>query len=288
MDAMDIEAAYGNLKAAEGKKDAAAIVKWAAATSDIARKTVQQPKGSDQEEDEYKRAIDFAKQVDTYTDYSLYATALSETNPRLVMQLTETLEQRSPQSQYVPQVLARYTWAAREAQAMPAAIEFGERVLSRGLMHEDLLLAMADYHINQPAPKRDNEKVVLYSTKLVELMMSKPKPEGVSDADWEKRKNTMIGLGHWMSGTTYGSQRKFAEADKSLRAALPHIKDNDQLLAGALFHLGLANYQMGKGKSAQQMAEAMKFMQQCAAMKSPFQAQAAKNVSVMRKETGGK
>ena len=59
-------------------------------------------------------------------------------------------------------------------------------------------------------------------------------------------------------------------------------------VADILFHLGLANYQMGKGKNAQQIAEAMKFMQQCAAMKSPFQAQAAKNVAVMRKETGGK
>jgi hypothetical protein len=147
---------------------------------------------------------------------------------------------------------------------------------------------MADYHINQPPAKRDNEKVILYSNKLVELMTSKPKPEGVSDADWEKRKNTMIGVGHWMAGTTYGSQSKFAQADKSLRAALPYIQGNDQLMAGALFHLGLANYQMGKGKNAQQMGEAMKFMQQCASIKGPFQAQAAKNVAVMRKETGGK
>ena len=288
LDPMDIDAAYGSLKAAEGKKDGAAVAKWAAAASDIARKTAQQPKGADQEEDDYKRAVDFAKQVDTYTEYALYATALVEPNPRQVMQLAETLEQRNPKSQYVPQVLGRYTWAAREAQAMPNAVALGERALERGQAHEDLLLAMADYHINQPPAKRDNEKVILYSTKLIELMATKPKPEGVSDGDWEKRKNTMIGLGHWMAGTTYGSQSKFAQADKSLRAALPLVKDNDQLLAGALFHLGLANYQMGRGKSAQLIQEAMKFMQQCAAMKSPFQAQAAKNVSVMRKETGGK
>jgi hypothetical protein len=96
----------------------------------------------------------------------------------------------------------------------------------------------------------------------------------------------MIGVARWMAGTSYSSQSKYAQADKELRAALPLIKDNDQLMAGALFHLGLSNYQMGKGKSAQQIGEAAKFMQQCAAIKSPFQAQAQKNLGVMRRESG--
>jgi tetratricopeptide (TPR) repeat protein len=286
LDPMDIDAAYANLKASEGKKDSALILKWAVASSDIARKAAQQPKGADQEDDDYKRAVDFAKQVDTYSEYALYATALTATDPKSVLQLADTLEQRNPNSQYVGQILGKYAWAARESKSMPAAIAFGERALSRNQMHEDLLLAMADYHINQP--KADGQKVVLYSTKLVEHIGAKPKPEGVSDADWEKRKNTLIGVGHWMAGTTYGNEKKYAQADKSLRAALPYIKDNEQMLAGALFHLALANYTMGKGKSAQMMNDAKNFMQQCAAIKSPFQGQAQKNLAVMRKETGGK
>jgi tetratricopeptide (TPR) repeat protein len=286
LDPMDIDAAYGSLKAAEGKKDSAAVLKWAVTASDIARKTAQQPKSAEQEEDDYKRAVDFAKQVETYAEYSLYAAAVAESNPQLVMKLAEALEARNPTGQYVPQVLGRYAWAAREAKAMPQAVAFGERALARNQVHEDLLLAMADYELNQP--KKDNEKVILYSNKLVEVISAKPKPEGIADADWEKRRNTMIGIGNWMAGTTYGSQNKYAQADKSLRAALPHIKDNEQLLVGALFYLGLANYHMGKGKSAQMMSEAVRFMQQCAAIKSPFQASAQKNLAVMRKETGGK
>jgi hypothetical protein len=89
-----------------------------------------------------------------------------------------------------------------------------------------------------------------------------------------------------MAGTALSTQGKFAPADKSLRAALPLVKSNDQLLAGALFHLGLSNYQMGKGKSAQQIKEARAFFEQCAALKSPFQAPAQKNLAVMRRETG--
>lgn len=282
MDPLDIEAAYANLKAAEAKKDSEGVVKWSVIASDIARKAAAAPKKPDEDEETYKHAVDFAKQVDTYTEYSLFASMIAETDPAKVMKLAETLEERSPQSQYVPQMLGRYAWAARQAKAVPAAMALGERAYGRNQFDEDLLLAMADYSMNQKA----QDKTIQYSTKVVEVMESKPKPAGVSDADWDKKKTMMTGVAHWMAGTTYSTQGKYAQADKELRAALPLVKENEELLAGTLFHLGLSNYQMGKGKSTQQMGEALKFMQQAAAIRSPFQAQAQKNLAVMRKETG--
>lgn len=286
LDPQDLHAAYGNLKAAESKKDAAAVLKWAVVSSDIARKATGAPVASDGDGEEHKRSVEFAKQVDTYSDYALSAGALTSNDPKLVLQIVETMDQRSPNSQYLGQVLGKYAWAARETKSMPSAIVLGERALARNQAHEDLLLAMADYQVNQPKP--DADKVGQYTDQLVQLISSKPKPDGVSDADWDKRKSTLIGVGHWMAGTAYGAATKYPQADKSLRAALPYIKDNDQMMAGALFHLGVANYTMGKGKSAQMLADAVKFMQQCVAIKSPFQAQAQKNLAVMRKETGGK
>ena len=166
--------------------------------------------------------------------------------------------------------------------AMAAGVAFGERSYARNQFNEDLLLGMADHYMTA----KNAEKTLLYAGKLVDYLGSKPKPEGVSDADWKKKKNTMIGLGHWMAGTTYAQQKNLAQLDKLFRAALPYIKDNDQLLVSVLFQLGLANYQMGRGKSAAMMADAIRFTQQCAAIKGPMQAQAQKNLTVMRKETG--
>ena len=282
MDAADVEAAYANLKAAEAKKDSEGIVNWAVVSSDNARKAAATPKKDDQEDEEYKHSLDFAKQVETYTEYALYAAAVTEQDPAKVMKLADTLEQRNPQGQYVPQIMPKYAWAARQGNATAAAVAFGERAYARNQFNEDLLLGMADHYMNA----KNAEKTLLYAGKLVEYLGSKPKPEGVSDADWEKKKNTMIGLGHWMAGTTYAQQKNLAQMDKSFRAALPYIKDNDQLLGPALFQLGLANYQMGRGKSAAMMADAIRFTQQCAAIKGPMQAQAQKNLTVMRKETG--
>jgi hypothetical protein len=48
-----------------------------------------------------------------------------------------------------------------------------------------------------------------------------------------------------------------------------------------LFYAGLANYSM------KNIPDALKFNQQCAAIKSPFQAKAAENVRVMRSQGAG-
>jgi hypothetical protein len=282
LDNTDIEAAYANLKASEAKKDAEGIMKWSAVTAEIAKKVPSLPKREDATEEEHKHALDFASQVTKYTEYSIYAAAVQETDPAKVMKLTETLEQRNPDSEYLLQIMPKYAMVARQANAVPSAVAFGERALAKGKAQEDLLLIMTD----DAMQKKDGDKVLNYSSKLVDLMGSKPKPEGVSDADWEKKKTTMIGLAHWMAGMTSAGQKQLAQADKSLRAALPYIKDNEQLLAPALFQLGLANYQMGRGKNRQQLNDAVSFLKQCAAIKSQYQAQAQKNVNVIMKETG--
>ena len=118
LDGMDVDAAYANLKASEAKKDADGVLKWSSVTSDIAKKTVAAPKGAGQSDEEFAHAVDFAKQVDTYTEYSLYATAAAEQDPQKVMKLADALEKRNPNSQYIAMVLPRYSVAARQANAL--------------------------------------------------------------------------------------------------------------------------------------------------------------------------
>jgi len=68
------------------------------------------------------------------------------------------------------------------------------------------------------------------------------------------------------------------------------IQGNDRLTGPALFYLGLVNYQMGKGVKggSPRTADAVKFMQQSASIKGPFQAKAQSNVAVMRKESAAR
>ncbi|MEK7753481.1 MAG: hypothetical protein AAB654_16275, partial [Acidobacteriota bacterium] len=72
----------------------------------------------------------------------------------------------------------------------------------------------------------------------------------------------------------------------SLRAGLPYMKDNQQLLAGAYFYLGLAAFKLGDTKppDTARLLDAIKFNQQCAAIKGPFQALAQRNLKVIKSQ----
>jgi tetratricopeptide (TPR) repeat protein len=279
MDPDDLDAAHQNLKAAEAKKDPDLIRKWSNQTSQIAQKVIQSPQPTDADEvDTWKKRVDFAKQLDTYTEYSLFSGATQTQDPRKRIELADALTARNPKSQYLPALVELRFNSYRQLGDNAGALASAEKTLETDQTKEDMLIFVANQYVEK---KRDPDKVLAYSAKVVELMDTKPKPEGVSDDDWAKKKKTMSGLAHYMSGTTLFDQKKLAAADKELRAALPLVEGNDQLKAATLFYAGLANYQMKK------IPDALKFNQQCAAIKSPFQAKAAENARVMRQQGAG-
>ena len=273
LDPQDLDASYNNLKAAEGKKDSDLIKKWALQTSQLARKNSS------------SSVAEYATQIAVYSEYSLYASSLQNTEPGKILDLAETLEQLNPQSQYVPKVYAHYLVTLRQMGEVDKAGTAAEQLADRNLASEDVLLIAADYNLQK---KNQPEKVILYSTKLIEMLSVKSKPEGMGDAEWEAKKQSLAGLANWMAGITYSGQANFSQADKYLRAGLPSLKD-EQVRAIGLFHLGLADYQLGKaGKNRSLIQDALKYSEQSAAIVSPLQVQAQKNVRAIRGELGSR
>jgi len=276
LDPLDARTAHLCLKAAEAKKDPDLVIKWSTKASEVARKVTATAKPAEEDAvEQWEQDVNFAKQLDLYTEYSLYATALQTNDPAKKILLVESLEQRNPQSQYLPQIASQYFLALRQTGKTEKAVAVAEKALEKDQSNEDMLLVVADYYMQK---KEQPEKVLDYSAKLVSLMSSKPAPEGVSATDWQKKKDLTLGLGYWMTGVTYANQNKFGPADKALRQALPFIKGNEQLLASALFYLGLANYKL------ENILDAIKFNEQCIAIKSPYQARAAQNLKVIRSQ----
>ena len=273
VDADDLDAAYNNLKAAEAKSDIDLIRKWALRTSELAHKNA------------HSAPAEYAMQVGVYCEYSLYSAASHSTDPNKVVDLVETLEHLNPESQYVPKAYGNYLATLRKMDQVDKAGSAAEKLADRGVNNEDVLMVAADYNLQK---KTQPEKVIQYSTRLIEALRSKPKPEGAADAEWEAKKQSLSGLANWMAGVTYSGQGNSALADKYLRAALPNLKDQ-QVLAIGLFHLGLADYQLGKsGKNRGLIQDALKYSQESAAIDSPLQAQAQKNAQAIRGELGSR
>jgi tetratricopeptide (TPR) repeat protein len=156
-------------------------------------------------------------------------------------------------------------------------VAFAQQIAANGTPSDDMLLVLTQDAVK----KKDRDKVHAYSAKLEEAVSSKPKPEGVADADWTKRKNTILVFAYSTNGEQYFNEGKLAPADQELRKALPLAEDSVAVKTEVLFYLGLANYKMEKAQ------DAYSFFKACAAVKSPFQAQANKNLIAIRAQYHG-
>jgi len=276
----DMDAAYFALKAAVAKEDIAQTKKWSARTSEIARKNISTAKAPT--DDEGKQQLEYAKQVDEYSEYALYVVAL-KAPPKDEVDLVDTLIKQNPKSQYLAEVANSYfaalTKAGEGAKACPAA----ERMAVDKNAEAMLYAADCSWRGNHA------DRVISFAAKAAEAANSRPKREGASDADWAAQKGAVLGTANFYTGVGYTMEMRYGPANKALKAALPAIKGNSQLYAIALFDLGLANYSLGKplGDKAQ-MREGLHYFQQSAEIASPMQDQASRNAKLVLAEVGGK
>jgi hypothetical protein len=275
----DMDAAYYALKAAVAKEDLAQAKKWSARTSEAARKIAASTKPTD---DDGKHQLEYAKQVDEYSEYALYVLAL-KAQPKDEVDLVDTLIKQNSKSQYLPEVASSYFAALGKAgegaRACPAAMKMAVDKNAEAMLYA----ADCSWRGNRA------DAVISYAAKASEAVGTRTKREGVSDSDWAAQKSALLGSASFYTGVGYTMQMRYGPANKALKAALPAIRGNQQLYAIALFDLGLANYQLGKplGDKAQ-MRQGLQFFQQSAEIASPMQDQASRNAKLVLNELGGK
>ena len=278
-DPTDLDVAYNTLKAAESKEDPDVLKTWAARASQLAHKAIAATKAPS--DDDEKQRLEYVKGVDTYADYALYELALKLKDPKQVAELGAALEHQNVKSQYMPQISGIYLSALTQSKqnACPAA----EKLAAANAKDVDADVIAANCSLQQ----KQYDRAIGHASHITEALSSRPKPEGLSDADWASRKAILLGRANWIAGIAYANESKLGPADKALRAALPSVKGEPQMAALALFNLGLANYQLGKaiGDKAK-IKEGLQFFQQCSEITGPNQDQASKNVATIKRELG--
>lgn len=280
-DPNDLDVAYNGLKAAEAKEDADQLKIWAGRSSAIARKLVASTQAP--ADDDEKQHLEYVKGVETYSDYAIYALAAKLKDSQKVAELGAALQQQNVKSQYMPQLSGLYLNALAQSGQAAKVCPAAEALASANAKDVDALVSAANCGLQQ----RHYDRAEAHSARLIEALGSRPKPEGMSDADWAAKKAMLLGRANWITGIAYASESKLGPADKALRAALPAVKGEPQMAASALFQLGLANYKLGKavGDKAK-IREGLHFFEQCAEISGPNQAQASTNVKAIRGELG--
>lgn len=259
--ASEIDLCFNAVKAAEQKGDTEALTKWAERTAEVAPKV----KSDD------KAVIEHAKEVATYAEYALYAQASKSRDPKVIVELSETLEKVNPKSQYMWLVTPRYL-ASMSGKGCAEAT----RLAAADSKNAEAMLFEADCSWRTA----NAASVISNATRAMEALNSRPKTEGGNEGGKVATANFFVGIGNAM-------QQRWGPANRSLRAALPALKGEPTYEANALFNLGMANYSLGKTIGDKgQMREGLKYFEQAAAMKSNVQDQASRNVSVIKKELG--
>jgi hypothetical protein len=237
------------------------------------------PQGED-ERAAWKTRLDHAKAVGLYAEYALYAMAVESPAPTLI-DLVATLETANPKSQYLDRAYGPYLVALSQTGAAAKVPAVAEKALVNFPENEDLLIVLADNAVTKKQPDR----ALTYSNRLVASLQKHKAPEGVPAAQWERKRAAGLGRGYWISGVIYAERGNYANCDRNLRAALPLIQENKPMLGPALFYLGMANYQLGKMTLNKALIqEAAKFSQQSALIESPYAEQARHNALVMKQE----
>ncbi len=223
----------------------------------------------------------FAHDVLAYSEYTLAALAKAQTDDQKRVELTQALEQRNPQSQYL--VITEKPVVVDLASLEPEkAFAIAEQGLLSDPDNEDFLITVADFYMSHD---KELPKVLSYALHMLDLMQTKPKPDQMASEDWEKKKAKLTGLANWLAGVVYGKQARYGLSDRYLRTALPYVRGDSRLIAAAYFYLGYDNYALaGQLDDKESAAEAVKFSKLCAAMDGPFQSLARKNLEALRNE----
>jgi hypothetical protein len=140
----DLDDAYAQLKDAQEKKDADAVKKWAQETSKLARAEAARAKPAEATDAAWKERVDFAKQLDTLSEYALATTA---TQPGIdsakTVELVDTLLAQNPKSQYVSNCAAAYL-KALDAQSPGKSLDGATKIINGNPNNEDALFTLAN------------------------------------------------------------------------------------------------------------------------------------------------
>jgi tetratricopeptide (TPR) repeat protein len=272
LDPEDIEIAYKCLKIADRKGDPALARTWSQVATSAAAGIVSSPK----DDETGRRRLEYARQVLNSLGYLKYREIAGMQDRAMRLELLEDFLQRNKDSEYRHAAGSLYLATCRESGDGRKVLPAAEKILKLDDSNEDALLIIANSYQDS---QKDPQKLAAYANRILVAINRKDRPAEMQDEEWTKKKGRLTGAAYWMIGAAFMQQNQFGAADKSIRIALPYLKDDTKLTSAALFYLGWANYQM------RNYPEAVRFNEQCMSVKGPYQAQAARNLQVIRAES---
>lgn len=200
-----------------------------------------------------------------YVAQAMYSLAAQAGGPATRAGLLERFVTAFPDSPFVGDAQLVITDSYGQAGNVGRKVAFAENVLSRDADNVNMLVALAEHFAAQG---EQLERAEQYARKALRLLPEAGKPEHLSDAQWNQRKNLQTGLCRSALGQVYVHMVRDREAVEPLRQAGPLLKPYAFYYGRNQYFLGFVLARMRR------TAEAREVLTEAVAIDSPYRERA--------------
>jgi tetratricopeptide (TPR) repeat protein len=196
-----------------------------------------------------QRQLETIKDNQDYIEQSLMNAAYQQKDPAKKAALLVRYADLFPDSPNSVQALGAAAVTYQQAQNRSKMLETANSVLAKDPDNLGMLLLLADDYSEKG---EQLDKAEAFAKKAASLCDTAKKPEGVSDADWQKQINLQKGLALSAMGQIDLQKKLNSAAVDSLTKAAPLLKSNAAVYARNQYRLGFAYLNVKKTAEAKQ------------------------------------
>jgi len=253
------------VRAANEKGDVSRVFSYGEKAGGIIQRYKAMPAPSGASADEWtaqkNNKLNEIKENESYIEQSMLNAANQQKEPAKRAELLVRFSKAFPDSPNAEQAMTMAAFAYQQAQNRAKMTEVASGVLAKDPDNIGILLLIADDYSEK---NEQLDKAEAYAKKAAALCDAAKKPEGLSDADWQKQNSLQKGLALSALGQVDLQKKLNPQAVDALTKAAPLLKSNATSYARNQYRLGFAYLNLRK------LPEAKQALTEAASVDSPY------------------
>ncbi len=259
--------AVNMVRAASEKGDTDKLMAYGEKVPGILQRFKASPSPSGMEADNWERqktaTLDSNKDNITYVEQAIFLGIYRTQNPAKRAGLLTHFAELFPSSPYAIQALGVAATSYQQAQNAPKMLEVANGLLAKDPNNVGMLLLLSDYYSEKG---EQLDKAEASAKKVIAVLGTATKPEGVTDEQWKQQVSLEKGLALSALGQVNIQKKDNAAAADNFRAAAALLKADENSYGRNQYRLGFALLNLKKN------AEAKDAFTQSASVNSPYKA----------------
>jgi tetratricopeptide (TPR) repeat protein len=253
------------VRAANEKGDTARLFNYGTKAGDIIERYLASPPPQGVSAEAWKeqktQKLETVKDDRNYIESSLLNAAYQQKAPAKKAEYLQLFARSFPDSPNAEQALSVSAFSYQAVPDRAKMLQVANSTLDKYPNNIGMLILLADDY-SEKAEQLD--KAETYAKRAILLCDSAKKPEGVSDADWQKQSTLQKGLAMSALGQVNIERKDNLSAVKNLTAAGPLLKSNAGAYARNQYRLGFAYLNLRK------LPEAKQALTEAASLETPY------------------